>query len=243
MKRAVALGVLLTAGAISGVWIESTRSLAEHRLRLARAALNDGITRTVVVGDSVARGAGDERHAGIAGALSEQLKARGLGGVDVLNLGINGARTTHVLRLLSTARAKSAVRTADVVVVSIGGNDLYGDSRARLFAGLAPNAHQDFAAGRVARVVAQVRVLNPAARVFVLGLYNPYQSSNIRPWLDQQVNRWDARLINRFASWHSVTVVRITDLLAARGRLSRNDGFHPGAAGYAAIAARIASAF
>ena len=93
----------------------------------ARAA---GTPRIVVVGDSVAHGAGDESGRGIAGNLVWQLNA------VVSNLGINGARTTDVLRLLQTAAARQAISDADAVVLSIGGNDLYGDSIARFLENL-----------------------------------------------------------------------------------------------------------
>jgi lysophospholipase L1-like esterase len=51
---------------------------------------------------------------------------------------------------------------------------------------------------------------------------------------------WDAMLIRRFAADPNVTVIRIADLFATRDRLSPIDHFHPSAAGYALIAARIA---
>jgi len=51
--------------------------------------------------------------------------AHGLGAaMHVENLGINGARTWHVLRLLRDAHARASVAAADLVIVSIGGNDL-----------------------------------------------------------------------------------------------------------------------
>jgi lysophospholipase L1-like esterase len=55
------------------------------------------------------------------------------------------------------------------------------------------------------------------------------------------VARWDARLIARFADDRAVDVVRVADLFEYTARLSPVDHFHPGAAGYALIAARVAS--
>jgi lysophospholipase L1-like esterase len=195
---------------------------------------DDGVLRAVVLGDSVARGAGDERGLGIAGSLSER-------GAEVVNLGIDGARTRGVRELLASQRARAALRTADFVVLSIGGNDLYGDSRARVLSRAMPWIQQQRTLANVERIVETVRELNPAARVYLLGLYNPYRHTPLRSWLDRQVNLWDARLIGRFAAARGVTVVRICDLLEQDGRISRLDHFHPGAAGYRAIAERIAS--
>lgn len=220
--------------------------LAGHRDRSparsdgeAARTLDDGVLRTVVLGDSVARGAGDERGVGLSGALQNELQDRPAS--PVLNLGIDGARSWHVRRLLEQNHVRAAVRSADVIVISIGGNDLYGDSAARLLSRVAPVIQQYRTLARLDRMVATIRQLNPAARVYLLGLYNPYRRSTIASWVNRQVNLWDARLIMRFASSPAVRVVRICDLLERRDRLSSRDHFHPGSAGYAAIAGRIAA--
>lgn len=185
----------------------------------------------VVIGDSVAHGAGDESSRGIAGNLAQQLDA------VVSNLGMNGARTKDVLRLLQTAAANQAVSSADAIVLSIGGNDLYGDSIARLLAAVWPTLHMTPTLDRVAAIITRLHTINPEARIYLLGLFDPYRLPN----LDEQVAIWDASLIARFAGDADVDVVRIADLFAYTSRLSSLDHFHPGAAGYAAIAARIAS--
>ena len=195
----------------------------------ARAA--GGLPQLAVLGDSVAHGAGDETGRGIAGNLAQQLNAH------VSNLGINGARTTDVLRLLQTPAANKAISNADAVVVSIGGNDLYGDSVARLLAAVWPALHMTPTLDRVAAIVTRLHTINPAARIYLLGLFDPYR----RPELDRQVAIWDSSLIARFADDADVDVVRIADLFTYTSRLSSLDHFHPGAAGYAAIATRIAS--
>lgn len=239
MRRLV-VAVLLLAG-VTLVFIKTGRPDHQQEITAARATLNDGVFRALVLGDSVARGTGDERGLGIAGTLQRELEALGNRSAAVVNLGIDGARTYNVGRLLARDSGRSAVRRADLIVISIGGNDLYGDGRVRWLAALFPNSLQERTAGRVEDLVGAVRRLNPAARIYVLGLYNPYRRSTHRSWLDRQVNLWDSRLIRRFAAERSVVVVRICDLLDRDSRISRFDRFHPGASGYAAIAGRIAS--
>jgi lysophospholipase L1-like esterase len=236
------IAVVLLGGVIAGTGISTHQRASEvRRISAAHELLDDGVLRAVVLGDSVARGAGDERRMGIPGALDKLLRSRGLRAMPVVNLGINGARTRDVERLLARAAAQSTVRTADVIVLSIGGNDLYGDSRARLLATLLPDHWQTRTLGRVQRVVDRLREVNPAARIYLLGLYNPYRRTRVGAWLDQQVNRWDARLIERFAASRGVMIIRICDLLQRDDRVSALDHFHPGAEGYAVIAERLAS--
>jgi lysophospholipase L1-like esterase len=228
MRRlAIALGLLLIAFLP-----------ALFRSRPGVTASGDGIFRAAILGDSVAHGAGDESGRGIARWLDAELARLRIPAAASVNFGVNGARTRVVLARLRDAQVRAVLRTADAVILSIGGNDLYGDSMARLLTTLWPERAMDRALGRVDRVVAGIRRASPAAHIYVLGLYDPYR----RPFLARHVNRWDARLIERFADAPDVTVIRIADLLDRAGRLSPRDHFHPGAAGYAAIAARIAGA-
>jgi lysophospholipase L1-like esterase len=194
--------------------------------------LDDGVTHIIILGDSVAHGAGDERGGGITRALRSALPA-----ADIVNLGVDGARTANVLALLQ--RNSAAVARADLIVLSIGGNDLYGDSAARLLSRAVPMIQQQRTASKVEDVIDRIHAINRSANIVLLGLYNPYRGN---AWLDRQVNLWDARLITRFSDDPTVTVVRICDLLDRADRISPIDRFHPGAKGYDAIAARIAPA-
>jgi lysophospholipase L1-like esterase len=186
-------------------------------------------SRVVVIGDSVAHGAGDETGRGIAGNLPG----------SVSNLGINGARTIHVLHLLRTPAARGAIAAADAIVLSIGGNDLYGDSIARLMTLVWPQHAIARTIDRTALIVGKIRSINPDARIYVLGLFDPYRTQ----FLDRMVASWDSQLIARFADDTNIDVVRIADLFAFTDALSSIDHFHPSAAGYALIAQRIAATF
>jgi lysophospholipase L1-like esterase len=202
-----------------------------------RATPARDIHTVLILGDSVAHGAGDETGGGIARALATLTHAH------VENLGINGARTANVLHQLQRADVRAAVKRAQLIVVSIGGNDLFGNQIERIRSLAAPRITSVFIAMRVERVVARIRRENPSAQIVLLGLYNPYRQTNIGAFLDQQIARWDGRIIARFARWHSLNVVRIADLIDTRAAISPIDRFHPSAAGYRAIAERIASAY
>ncbi|MGZ7030606.1 MAG: GDSL-type esterase/lipase family protein [Thermoanaerobaculia bacterium] len=241
MKRASAT-LFVTIVALGFALVRTSNSIGERRaIADSTALLDDGVTRAVVLGDSVAYGAGDETGLGIAGSWDHQLESLGIRASAAINLGINGARTSTVRVLLAREAVRSAIRTADVLIVSIGGNDLYGNASARLLAALWPDHQQEVTLARVDALVRMVRSISPATRIYLLGLYNPYRRASLSGWLDRQVNLWDARLIAHFAAARGVTVVRICDLLQRDERISTMDHFHPGAMGYAAIAARIAS--
>jgi lysophospholipase L1-like esterase len=218
----------------------SIRDRQGHALASARSRIADGVLRVAILGDSVAHGAGDEQRLGIAGNLENELAGEAEP-VSVVNLGLNGARTFNVEALLSRPSTRAVVRNADVVVLSIGGNDLYGDSVSRLLSGVLPSLQRQRVLAGLGGLVGRIERQNPAARIYVLGLYDPYRRSSLRNWLDRQVNLWDAAVIARFADSRNLVVVRICDLLDRDDRLSAIDHFHPGGRGYLAIAKRIAS--
>lgn len=178
----------------------------------------------VVLGDSVAHGAGDE--SGLGGIA---------GRIGAMNAAINGSRTWQVDVVIARAAVRSALEKADAIVVSIGGNDLFGDRRAQWLSMLAPRLMMDVTLDRMERIVARLHRVNARARVVLVGLYNPYG-----PAFGKYVALWDSKLLARFADDRRVTVVRIADLFTDhRERISPLDHFHPGAEGYALIARRI----
>lgn len=193
----------------------------------------------VILGDSLARGAGDERGLGIAGRLDEELRRRGVRARRTYNLGVNGARTNDLLRQLESSNVQGMLRDSNVVIVSIGGNDLWGGTDWRNAAPENPDEVMDGVLARIDTAVARIRAANPRARIFFIGLYNPFVSTPDGEALTSLVNHWNARLIEHFGKDPDFTVVATADLFSHRDRLSV-DRFHPGGEGYGLIARRIA---
>lgn len=193
----------------------------------------------VILGDSLARGAGDERGLGIAGRLDEELRRRGVRARRTYNLGVNGSRTNDLLRQLESRNVQGLLRDANVVIVSIGGNDLWRGTDWRNAAPENPDAAMDEVLGRIETAVERIRAANPRARIFFIGLYNPFVSTPDGEAMTSLVNRWNARLLERFGNDPNFTLVATADLFSHRDRLSI-DRFHPGGDGYGLIARRIA---
>jgi lysophospholipase L1-like esterase len=196
-----------------------------------------GPMRIVVAGDSVAHGEGDESHLSFAAHLDRALTQLGVAHNTPADVAISGSRTSQLARVLERPRCRALVREADAIVISIGGNDLYGDSRARLLSFVAPELMMDLVAERVARIVRTVE-RESQARIVLLGVYDPYRN----PRLDEYVSLWSAKLLERFADDRRVSVITIADLFVARRRISPIDGFHPNADAYERIARRVAEA-
>ena len=200
-----------------------------------------GILSPLILGDSLARGVGDEQGLGIGGRLLDELHHRQILTRPVANIAVNGARTGDVLQQLESHNVREVVAQANVIILSIGGNDLWTDYNWRAGTPRDPEGVMKTVLDRVDKIVRTLRTLSPKSRIFVIGLYNPYAKGPLGPILTMFVNRWNAMLAQRFANDPNIVVVETYDIFAFRDRLSI-DRFHPKNEGYAAIARRIADA-
>lgn len=205
----------------------------------AAPAASQTIVAPVILGDSLARGAGDERGLGIAGRFDAELRRRGIRARRTYNLGVNGARTGDLLRQLDSPNVQQILRDSNAIILSIGGNDLWGGNEWRSVSPLDADARMRAVLDRVETVVRRIRATNPRARIFFIGLYNPFAASPEGKLLTALVNRWNARILEELGGDPNFTIVTTSDLFSHRDRLSA-DRFHPGGEGYELIARRIA---
>jgi lysophospholipase L1-like esterase len=193
----------------------------------------------LVLGDSLGRGTGDQSGLGIGGRLVQDLQAAHRNVRPLVNLAVNGARTRDLLAQLQSRNVRTLIAESNVIVISIGGNDLWGTTDLRNGPLADPEKVMESVLDRVAGIVTDVRAANPTARIFIIGLYNPLATVAGGTRLAPLVNRWNAKLLERFAKDPNLTVVPTSDIFSHRDRLSF-DRFHPDDEGYALIAQRIA---
>ena len=196
----------------------------------------------LILGDSLARGTGDETGMGIGGRLYEELKRRHVVVQQSTNLAMDGARTPDLQKRLQSHNVQEVAAQSNVIVISIGGNDLWGGSDWRNAPPSDPDAVMKTVLDRIDDSVKTLRRVSPTARIFIVGLYNPFVSTPTGGMLTPLVMRWNARMTERFSGDDNVVVVPTADLFAYHDRLS-TDRFHPSGEGYALIARRIADSF
>lgn len=200
----------------------------------------DGI-RVLLLGDSLARGVGDLSGRGVGGALEDELQDRMEQPVELINLAISGAVTFDLHEQIDRPGIQRMIRDADVLVISIGGNDLF---RPRLGALEPPDSAEEdleLLVEPVAVTIEALLAIDPTNRVFLIGLYNPFEREPRGAELSRLVTLWNAGLMKRLAFEPRVTVVQTADLFTGHDRLSA-DRFHPGSEAYRLIGRRIADA-
>lgn len=195
----------------------------------------------IILGDSLGRGTGDESGLGIGGRFVDELRRRHVETKNIVNIAVNGARTRDLIVQLDSRNVQTLLAQSNVIIVSVGGNDLWGDNNWRNAPPRNPEQVMADVLDRMQQIVKIIRAANPSARIFVVGLYNPFVTTPFGKLLTPFVNRWNSLMAERFSSDPNVVVVQTSDIFAYRDRLSF-DRFHPNDEGYSLIARRIADA-
>ncbi|HEY1435428.1 MAG TPA: GDSL-type esterase/lipase family protein, partial [Thermoanaerobaculia bacterium] len=85
-------------------------------------APRDGVFRILVVGDSLAKGTGDESGKGFGVNVLEAFKKKGP--AEITNLAVNGMESPEILAIVESPNVRNLAARADLILVSAGGNDL-----------------------------------------------------------------------------------------------------------------------
>lgn len=196
----------------------------------------------LVLGDSLARGTGDEKGRGFAGDVEDSL--RRCGQVELVNLGVNGAESGQVRESVESPNVRTLAASADWILVSAGGNDLsHAVPRA---ASPSPQALEQIGQARrqflsnLRAMLSTLREANPSAPIYLIGLYDPFDGGDAAARAGASVIlSWNAAEQETALAFPAVVVVPTFDLFAGQPQRLAGDHFHPNQKGYEAIAQRI----
>jgi lysophospholipase L1-like esterase len=200
----------------------------------------------LVLGDSLARGTGDETGSGFATYVLRYLRKSGP--VDMANLAVNGAESGDVLPLLAGENVRRLAAAADWTILSVGGNDLSHSVTGEAGGISSPlaeiSASRTRYAGNLREILSRLRQANPRAPIFVVGLYDPFGSEGPQARIGASVIlSWNALVEETALSFPNVSVVPTFDLFYRRPDRLAADHFHPNGKGHQAIADRIVQLF
>jgi lysophospholipase L1-like esterase len=215
--------------------------LSQDPGRRVTPAPRDGVYRILVVGDSLAKGTGDESGKGFAVNVLEAVKKKGP--AEIANLAVNGMESPEVLEVVESPNVRALAARADLILVSAGGNDLsHGVTRgpAPTNAADAVAASRDRYAKSLRAILATLREANPTARICVLGLYDPFGGDAAAARLGASViQQWNALIAETALGFSNVSVIPTFDLFQGRPDRLSADHYHPNAAAYEEIARRV----
>ncbi|UJF36105.1 GDSL-type esterase/lipase family protein [Paenibacillus hexagrammi] len=149
----------------------------------SQAPLGEGKDKIQIValGDSLTAGTGDNTGKGYVDRVREKLEQQTGKAVFVLNnLAIPGYKSDQLLKDIELKKTQDALSDADVILLTIGGNDLFAGGE-----GIFSEDQQEFnpeaaqqrmepALGRLETILADIRKANSHAVVLYVGLYHPF---------------------------------------------------------------------
>ncbi|WP_409288789.1 SGNH/GDSL hydrolase family protein [Peribacillus sp. SCS-37] len=211
----------------------------------AGIAAQAGNLNIVSVGDSLTKGVGDSLNkGGYLNYLKLQLETEGGISPKLVNLGIKGQRTDQLLARLDKTGIKEIMKEADVVIITIGGNDVmkvFRENITNLNIDDFKEAQETYRASLLA-MLAKVKAINDSADVYLVGLYNPFYKWTADvdelAWILEDWNQTGELAAAQFGSTY---FVRIDDIFAIPSEelLFQDDYFHPNSKGYEQIGKRI----
>lgn len=196
----------------------------------------------LALGDSLTRGTGDETGKGYIGLVTDQLREElDPREVTVYNLGINGQDSSQLLQQLDQKNVIRQVKEADIILMTIGGNDLFQGGETLIDFNLAviEKLQQQYLTN-LEQIFTTLREQNAHATIFILGLYNPFIELEHSAVTNNIVRGWNYATENVTGKFKNIVFVPTFDLF----QLSVNDylysdQFHPNQAGYQLISDRL----
>ena len=199
--------------------------------------------RMVGLGDSLTKGSGDSTGQGYIGRLAANIKNETDTSVLVENYAVHGRQTPKLYKMLNEDDVQDSLSEANVIVMSIGGNDLMKVVKEH-FLDLQMDVFQQEQTNYVERLSAimkRIRSINSDAPILFIGLYNPLlENFQSVTEIDQIVQRWNGASEDTVLKDGDTTFVPVYELFnSVDENLFFDDGFHPNDQGYELMARQI----
>ncbi|WP_260490168.1 SGNH/GDSL hydrolase family protein [Listeria booriae] len=236
------LALLLCLGGIVAVALgqtgKSTTTTTETKTDVKKASQ----FQVTGLGDSLTAGVGDTDGKGYVRRVIDTLEKDGTN-VTLSNLAISGARSNQLLAQLGQKEIGQQVTNADVIFLTIGGNDLFRGGAALENLNAAEIQKNETAyLNNLEEIYKRIRELNKDAVVYHLGLYNPFVDVKNRVELANIASKWNMDTENLASKFSRVVYVPTYDYFILNGKkYLSSDHFHPNGAGYQLFADRLNS--
>ncbi|MCU4930371.1 SGNH/GDSL hydrolase family protein [Bacillus cereus] len=208
---------------------------------VAKEKKKTGTLQIVSLGDSLTRGVGDKEGIGYIGRMKEDLQKDYKQKIALTNLAVSGAKMPDLLKQIESNGAQYSIKQADVIVLTIGGNDLFPgwESLGKIDLETYRPDTETFQ-NEAKKIIEEIRKLNTDSPIFWLGLYNPFEDVEDLKGSSNIVVDWNASLEKLALNDKNVYITPTFDLFQNRGKdLLYSDHFHPNEVGYTYMAERL----
>ncbi len=179
--------------------------------------------KLVALGDSLTHGQGDEtNNGGYVGVIKEKIEHRyHQTKVTTVNYGVTGDRSDQILdRLNQQSQLRSDLWSADVITMTVGGNDLMQILEKNVM-GSERQVTSSVESGektyqqKLIKLFDAVRKENPKAPIFVMSIYNPfYTYFPDVTIINKSINQWNQTTQDTMNNYKSMYFVNINKLMS-----------------------------
>jgi lysophospholipase L1-like esterase len=192
------------------------------------------------LGDSLTKGIGDEKGEGYFQKTINKLKIDNPK-IKGINFAVSGAKTNDLITTINQNGVVSAIKEANIIVITIGGNDLF-PGWDRLSPDMVKNStfnSKDFN-NRMDTIFTSIHKINPNTKVYWLTLYNPFEEFEVLGNTNEYVQLWNFEAEKLSNKYKYVNVIPIFDLFKGKTvSMLYSDNFHPNSIGYEVISERV----
>lgn len=199
--------------------------------------------RIVSIGDSLTEGVGDEsENGGYVGILNNTFEANNLN-ITIENFGKKGNRSDQLLKRLEKEDITSAIKEADIVLITIGANDIMKVLKSN-FMNITMDLFDEEKVEyrkRLTAIFDKINDINPDTQIYLIGFYNPFEQhfSEVKE-LGMIIDNWNEAGKSLTEEYDNVSYIPTTDLFSQSTiDLLAEDEFHPNTSGYKRMAQRV----
>ena len=237
----LALTLLVFSGSFTSPTDDGMNDLTltdEHIEESEQTAVpTEDLTDILILGDSIGSGVGDDEQSGFGERYIALLEGEYHHEEIITNLSVPGYVTHQLVSKLDSGEHHAMIEEAQLIILSIGGNDL---NRVRFEDDIESSFEEALSdyKDHLDSVIREIRSVNQDAQLAFIGLYNPYEREF--PELTNLLLVWNEEtrsIINSYPNTDYIPTYQLfnEDL----DSYLASDQFHPSALGYQVIAEQL----
>lgn len=248
-----AYSLSITNSSVNESDIKNNSENSENKTEEVMNQLDANSYNVLVMGDSLAKGTGDENNEGFAGGFVKLWKAKTSKPLKLTNITVNGDTSSGLLNVVHSEQTLKYIQNSSIIFISIGGNEIKNFKNVDISSvdSSLPESKESSSAPNDAKSVENqylnnlesifklIRSKNQNCIIVFIGLYNPF-GSDITPDKVELLNNWNYKTDELVSEDNNSVYVPTYDLFKYNTTsYLAPDNFHPNAAGYDAISKRI----
>jgi lysophospholipase L1-like esterase len=243
----MALAIVFISGFIASVVVSKSEESAPIDQQLESStnkpeegeSMSEASSDILILGDSIGFGIGDEENLGIGKRYLDLIDEKDGNKKTSTNISVPSYESNELVNLIKSAENKASISKANLIIISIGGNDLNRlDYEDRVSLTLAFEEALKNYKKNLELITKEIRALNPDAQLALIGLYDPYSKEDpektrfLLDWNYETSLIVDSDVKFAYVPTYDLFKYHLTDYLSP-------DEFHPNGSGYQMIAEEL----